>query len=171
MDTGGSLFIGNLKPEGRQGRGATCKVLGMPPGDQKAAERKPSMGWPHPGSCTGKSLWHKGPGRGDCGVSSSSGGAQRKVKPSFLQLQTSFPFAEVLGASEQPLVRTRANEQLTKGLQLHPTHQERARAHQVHRKNMNKSDTQQKMTSSLLHVRYQGTSFLKGTWAQRQNKE
>ena len=41
VDTGGSLFIGNLKPEGRQGRGATCKVLGMPPGDQKAAERKP----------------------------------------------------------------------------------------------------------------------------------
>lgn len=36
---------------------------------------------------------------------------------------------------------------------------------------MNKPDTQQITTSSLLGGRYQGTRFLQGTWAQRQNKE
>lgn len=36
---------------------------------------------------------------------------------------------------------------------------------------MKQPGTQQKMTSSLLGVKYQGTRSLYGAWAQRQNKE
>lgn len=92
--------------------------------------------------------------------------------PSFLQLQTGFSFPWLRPESLRAVVgRENADKWLTKGLQLHPIHQKRARAHLFHRKKMNKPDTQQKMTSSPLGIRYQGTGFLKGTWAQRQNEE
>lgn len=58
-----------------------------------------------------------------------------------------------------------------KGSPAPPTSSEKSQSPPFHRKKMHKPDTQQKMTSSPLGIRYQGTGFLKDTWAQRQNEE